>query len=273
MLVALVVVTSAVTASGAFSAAEADRNVTATVVDDPEAFLNVDTHDIEKTKTDKPDAIRVDEELSTFETEPNVLAAVLFVYEDIRIATIKNRFPTVIDPLNVSIETAEATPTVEQRDAPSALPPAEHGNVAVDVGCPIAVVGVDIGMLDDALLSEVLDSDDVDTADLDGHLTVDVEVLAPAETTATVDTLAKSADDSAAELSRAADVRCAFPGVVTIDLELDALPSELLEGLLEEALAESSSDEDDGLPGDVSDGGETERDDEDDTGVLDDLLG
>ena len=98
-------------------------------------------------------------------------------------------------------------------------------------------------------------------------------MLAPAETTATVDTFAKSADDSAAELSRAADVRCAVPGVATIDLELDALPPELLEGLLEEALAESSSDEDDGLPGDVSDGGETERDDEDDTGVLDDLLG
>jgi hypothetical protein len=207
-LLVVVAAISIVTASGAFSAAEVDRNATTAVVNDSKAFLGIQTDDIEQTKLDKPDAIEIGAKAEYSNRQPQAIAHVLFVYEDVRIATVENRFTGDIDPLDIAIESDDSWPVVEDATAPNSLPIAESEPITVDVKCPVVITDVDIQLLNTGGIAN----------------TVEASVFSETETTTNVDVQGDvPLENVEAKLSRKTNVRCSFHGV-SLELGLDILP-------------------------------------------------
>jgi|GEM_PF-3947776 len=214
-LVGLLVVwlgVSLTVASGGFSAAEVDRNATVDVADDPDALVGVETHDIERTKHTYPDGIETGGEVGTDTPEAGV--AVLFVYEDVPIGTVTNRFPAPMT-VNVTVETEDEYPIVEGHRTPTELGVGESGDVTVDVKCPVVLTAV-------------------------GNGTLGVSALDTRETTAELDIGADSpATRTTARLTREATVECSFPGA---RIRAGILPDDTAPGLHLDVAGNTSHD-------------------------------
>lgn len=187
-VVTLLMVSLAVTlvvASGGFSANDADRNATVTVVDDSEALLGVQVHDVEVTPADGVDRVETNTGIAPSESERS--AVVVFVYEDVPIATVTNRFPTELS-VTSEVTTAGRYPAIERVGTTGTLDIGQQRNVTVDVRCPVVVSRTG-----------------------DGNVTA--AVRAPSETTATVTLGAESPEpDTTGELSRETTVECSLGG-------------------------------------------------------------
>ncbi|WP_178916369.1 hypothetical protein [Natronomonas gomsonensis] len=201
-LVGLLVVAlgaSLIVASGGFSAAEVDRNATVDVVDDPDALVGVETHDIEMEKQDHPDSIETDIGVSIDRAEAGT--AVVFVYEDVPIVTVTNRAPASLST-NATVETEGDYPSVERHGTPSDLAVGESGNVTVDVKCPVVLTNVGDGRVE----VSALDVRETKTA-------LDIGADSPVARTT-------------ARMTRVATVECSFPGTT---VQFDLLPDSALD--------------------------------------------
>jgi hypothetical protein len=213
-LVGLLVVwlgVSLTVASGGFSAAEVDRNATVDVADDPDALVGVETHDIEKEKHDHPDGIETNIGFSI--DGPKTGTAVLFVYQDVPIATVTNRAPASLST-NATVETESEYPRVVLRRTPSDLAIGESGHLTADVKCPVVLTNVGDGR-------------------------VEVSTLDARETKTTLDIGADSpVARTTARMTRVVTVECSFPGTT---VRFDLLPDGVLDrlGLREEHRTDS----------------------------------
>lgn len=203
-LVGLLVVALGVSltvASGGFSAAEVDRNATVDVVDDPDALVGVETHDIEMEKQNHPDSIETGIGVSI--DGPESGTAVVFVYEDVPIATVTNRAPASLST-NATVETKGEYPHVVLRGTPSDLAVGESGNVTVDVKCPVVLTNVGDGRVE----ASALDAKETKT-------TLDIGADAPVARTT-------------ARMTRVVTVECSFPGTT---VRFGLLPDDALNDL------------------------------------------
>jgi hypothetical protein len=191
-VVILLVVTAAATlvvASGGFSANDLDRNATVMVVDDSEALLGVEVHDVEVTPDDGVDRVETNTDIAPSQSDSS--AVVVFVYEDVPIATVTNRSPTELS-VTSEVTTANRYPVIELAGTAGSLDIGQRRNVTVDVKCPV-------------VLSRARD----------GNVTA--AIGAPSETTATVTLAVESPEpDTTGELSRETTVECS-PGGDGID--------------------------------------------------------
>ncbi|QLD86566.1 hypothetical protein HWV23_12780 [Natronomonas halophila] len=191
-VVTLLIVTGAATlvvASGGFSANDADRNATVTVVDDSEALLGVQVHGVEVTPADGVDRVETNTDIAT--SESGTSAVVVFVYEGVPIATVTNRFPAELS-VTSEVTTADRYPAIELAGTADTLDIGQQRNVTVDVKCPVVLSRTG-----------------------DGNVTA--AIRAPSETTATVALGVESPEpDTTGELSRETTVECS-PGGDGID--------------------------------------------------------
>lgn len=218
LLVALLAVTaSGAIASGGFTAADADRTATVAVVEDTDAYLGIQTHDIERNRAHTPDTVHLDADLASSETDAE--ADLWLVYRDVPIVTLTNRHTHAYDVLDLGPTPGNEPPAIEPRSTPDGLPTGESGHVTVDVRCPVVVRSARRGPNGD----------------------LDVVVAGTHETDVTTDAVAESTEAGIrVDVERTSTVRCDFPGVT---LDGDYLSEHLDDSELRTLLGEESEGE------------------------------